>query len=227
MTALLLILLVLLVFVNGFFVAAEFALVRSRRSQMEKLVEQGSRGAELALRAIDRIDEYLSAAQVGITMASIGLGFLGEPAIAKLVEPIFGGVLGHGFAVAISVTIAYTIVTSAHVIVGEQAPKMLAITRAGACAQVVARPLRVVSGRFPPGDLGPERLVQLRVKRILRIEVESDLEAADRRGAAVLIGRGALRGARPERGRHARGRVPPARAGGPPGDDADSRRWSR
>ena len=129
---------------------------------MEKLAEQGSRGAVTALRAIDRIDEYLSAAQVGITMASIGLGFLGEPAIAELLEPIFGGVLGHGFAVAISVTIAYTIVTAAHVIVGEQAPKMLAITRPGGGARVVGDPVRVVSGRFPPGDLGPERFGQLR-----------------------------------------------------------------
>ena len=72
----------MLVFVNGFFVATEFALVRSRMSEMEKLAEEGSRGASHALQAIERIDEYLSAAQLGITMASIGLGFLGEPALA-------------------------------------------------------------------------------------------------------------------------------------------------
>ena len=123
-------------FVNGFFVAAEFALVRSRRSQMEKLAEEGSRGAATALKAIDRIDEYLSAAQVGITMTSIGLGFLGEPAIAELLEPVFGGVVSHGIAVAISVAIAYAIVTAAHVIVGEQAPKMMAITRPERVLQV-------------------------------------------------------------------------------------------
>src|SRR5919199_2656692 len=113
MTALLLIAVIVLVFVNGFFVAAEFALVRSRRSRLEELAE-GSKSATLALQELDRIDEYLSAAQVGITMASIGLGFLGEPAIAQLVEPVFGG-LSHGIAVAISVAIAYVLVTGLHV----------------------------------------------------------------------------------------------------------------
>src|SRR5919199_5407497 len=100
MTALLLIAVIVLVFVNGFFVAAEFALVRSRRSRLEELAE-GSKSATLALQELDRIDEYLSAAQVGITMASIGLGFLGEPAIAELLEPALGG-FSHGVAVALS-----------------------------------------------------------------------------------------------------------------------------
>src|SRR5881628_3051823 len=99
MSGLLLIPLVILVFANGFFVAFEFALVRSRRSQLEQLAEEGSRGAAQALHAVDRIDEYLSAAQVGITMASIGLGFLGEPAIAELLRPALGGIMGHGLAV--------------------------------------------------------------------------------------------------------------------------------
>ena len=103
MTVFLLFLLVLLVFVNGFFVAAEFALVRSRRSEMEKLAEEGRGARTRRFTQIDRIDEYLSAAQVGITMASIGLGFLGEPAIASLLEPVFGGIVSHGVAVAISV----------------------------------------------------------------------------------------------------------------------------
>ena len=75
------------------------------------------------LEELDQIDEYLSACQLGITMASIGIGFLGEPAVAKLIEPIFGG-LSHGAAVAISVAIAYTLVTTLHVTVGEQAPKL-------------------------------------------------------------------------------------------------------
>ena len=89
-------------------------------------------------------------------MASIGLGFLGEPAIAELLEPVFGGVLSHGVAVAISVAIAYAIVTAAHVIVGEQAPKMMAITRAERVLRWTARPVRVVPRRLPPGDLGAQ-----------------------------------------------------------------------
>ena len=126
---------------NGFFVAAEFALVRGRRTRMEEAAKEGSRSAKLALHQMDHIDQYLSAAQVGITMASIGLGFLGEPAVATLLEPVLGGVMGHGASVAISVAIAYAIVTSAHVIVGEQAPKMTAITHAERIARWCARPL--------------------------------------------------------------------------------------
>src|SRR5215216_708040 len=111
MRVLLLVLLLLLVAINGLFVAAEFALVRARRSRLEKLAEEGARGAGQAIAQIDRIDEYLSACQVGITMASIGIGFLGEPSLAKLLEPIFGG-LSHGVAVGLSVTIAFTLVTA-------------------------------------------------------------------------------------------------------------------
>src|SRR3954452_16108776 len=98
MTALLLVLLLVLIAINGVFVAAEFALVRSRRSKLEQLASDGARGASGVLEALDRIDEYLSACQLGITMASIGIGFLGEPAVAKLIEPAFGS-LSHGVAV--------------------------------------------------------------------------------------------------------------------------------
>src|SRR5919112_5704263 len=97
-----------LVAANGFFVAAEFALVRARESRMEQLRDEGKRGAALALHQIDRIDEYLSACQLGITMASIGIGFMGEPAIASLIEDPLGGVLSHGVAVAIAIPIAFT-----------------------------------------------------------------------------------------------------------------------
>jgi magnesium and cobalt exporter, CNNM family len=141
MSALLLILLFLLIALNGVFVAAEFALVRSRRSKHEQLAAEGSRQATAVLEELDRIDEYLSACQLGITMASIGIGFLGEPAVAKLLEPIFGG-LSHGAAVAVSVAIAYTLVTALHVTVGEQAPKLFAISRPERTARFLASPLR-------------------------------------------------------------------------------------
>jgi CBS domain containing-hemolysin-like protein len=137
----LLLVLALLIAINGIFVAAEFALVRARRSRVEQLVTEGARGAPAALEQMDRIDEYLSACQVGITMASIGIGFLGEPAIARLIEPIFGG-FSHGVAVAISVAIAFTIVTALHISVGEQVPKMLAISRPERSARVLSAPLR-------------------------------------------------------------------------------------
>src|SRR6478672_2754541 len=141
MTAVYLVLLFFLIAVNGVFVAAEFALVRSRRSRIEQLATEGARGASTVLEELDRIDEYLSACQLGITMASIGIGFLGEPAVAKLIEPVFGS-LSHGVAVGISVGIAYALVTAVHVTIGEQAPKLFAISRPETSARFLAAPLR-------------------------------------------------------------------------------------
>jgi CBS domain containing-hemolysin-like protein len=153
MSALLLVLLFVLIALNGFFVAAEFALVRSRRGKIEQLAEEGNRNASRVLGQLREVDEYLSAAQVGITMASIGIGFLGEPAVAKLIEPLFGSV-SHGVAVGISVAIAFTLVTALHISIGEQVPKLLAISRAERTALRVSRPLswfRVATAPFTLG----------------------------------------------------------------------------
>lgn len=138
MTALALVALLVLVMINGVFVAAEFALVRTRRGKIEQLAGEGSKRAGLVIRQLDRIDEYLSACQLGITMASIGIGFLGEPALATLVEPIFGG-LSHGVATALSFAIAFTIATALHITYGEQVPKIMAITRPEPTARFLAR----------------------------------------------------------------------------------------
>jgi CBS domain containing-hemolysin-like protein len=140
MSVLLLVLLALLIAINGFFVAAEFALVRSRRGKLEQAVEEGEAGAEAVVEQLDRIDESLSACQIGITMASIGIGFLGEPSLAKLLEPLFGG-LSHGAATALALAIAFTFVTSLHISIGEQVPKMMAIANAEKTARRVSRPL--------------------------------------------------------------------------------------
>jgi len=140
MSVLLLVLLLVLVAVNGFFVAAEFSLVRTRRGKIEQLADEGESGADAVVKQLDRIDESLSACQVGITMASIGIGFLGEPSLANLFEPVFGG-LSHGAAVGISVAIAFALVTAIHISIGEQVPKMLAISHAERTARRVAHPL--------------------------------------------------------------------------------------
>jgi CBS domain containing-hemolysin-like protein len=140
MTALLLVLLLLLIAINGFFVAAEFALVRSRRGKIEQAAEEGEAGAEAVVEQLDRIDESLSACQIGITAASIGIGFLGEPSLAKLLEPVFGG-LSHGAAAALSLALAFAFVTAIHISIGEQVPKMLAIANAEKTARRVSRPL--------------------------------------------------------------------------------------
>jgi len=140
-SAFLLIAVAALVAANGFFVAAEFALVRSRRARVEALASAQVAGAALALRQLSRIDEYLAACQLGITMASLGIGFLGEPAIARLLEEPLGNVVSHAAAVAISITVAYLIVTGAHITVGEQVPKIYAITDAEGTVRFVATPL--------------------------------------------------------------------------------------
>ena len=139
-----------LVALNGFFVAAEFALVRARESRVEQMRDEGKRGAALALVQIDRIDEYLSACQLGITMASIAIGFMGEPAIASLLEEPLGEVASHGVASAIAIAIAYVLVTSAHITVGEQVPKIYAITHAEGTARVTAGGLQLFRVAFKP-----------------------------------------------------------------------------
>src|SRR4051794_34165340 len=96
MTALLLVLTALLIALNAFFVMGEYALVRSRRSRLEAMRDEGLRGAELALHEVDEIGDYISTVQVGITMTSIGIGAVGEPVLAEAFEPIFGSGSARG-----------------------------------------------------------------------------------------------------------------------------------
>jgi len=139
-----------LVFLNAFFVLVEYSLVRARHSRMELAAEQGQRGAKLALRQLEHINEYISTCQVGSTMASIGIGALGEPALAHLFERAFGTTGAHALAVAIAVVIAYLMVTGAQITVGEMVPKLYAIDRAEGVARVLARPLQFFRVLFHP-----------------------------------------------------------------------------
>jgi CBS domain containing-hemolysin-like protein len=139
-----------LILVNAFFVIAEYSLVRSRKSRLQEMAEEGKRGARLALVELDEISDYISACQVGITMASIGIGALGEPAIAHTFEPLFGGPIGHSAAVVVSVVIGYLLITIAQSIVGEIAPKLYTIQHAEELARRVARPLRMSRIVFHP-----------------------------------------------------------------------------
>jgi CBS domain containing-hemolysin-like protein len=108
--------------------------VRARRSRLEQVAE-GDRQARLALREIEDISEYLSACQLGVTFSSVGIGFLGEPAIADLIHPWLGGALSHRLALVISLTIAYVLTTALHITIGEQVRKLFAISRAEAMAE--------------------------------------------------------------------------------------------
>jgi CBS domain containing-hemolysin-like protein len=140
----------LLVLVNAFFVIAEYALVRSSRPRLEALVEEGARGARLALSQFEQIGDYISACQVGVTMSSIAIGALGEPAIAHLLEPVFGPVIGHTAAVVIAVIVAYLLITVTQTIAGEIVPKLYAIQHAEGVARRIARPLQFFRTLFNP-----------------------------------------------------------------------------
>jgi len=139
-----------LVAANAFFVAAEFSLVRARDGKLEAMEEEGVRGAKLAGLQLERIDEYLSACQLGITMASLGIGFMGEPALGSLLEKAFGDTLSHGATLAISLAIAYLITTALHITFGEQVPKIYAITHAEGTARRTARLLEAFRVTFKP-----------------------------------------------------------------------------
>ncbi|HEU4429239.1 MAG TPA: hemolysin family protein [Myxococcota bacterium] len=132
-----------LILLNAYFVATEFSLVAVRRSQVQIWVSEGRPGAAAAARAIDRLDDAIAATQLGITLASIGLGFLGEPALARLLQPVVAafGAESRAAAHAGAVAVAFALVTFLHVVVGELAPKALALDRPGRVALFCARPL--------------------------------------------------------------------------------------
>jgi CBS domain containing-hemolysin-like protein len=149
-TALLLIAVLVLVLLNGFFVAAEFALVRVRRSRMEEEAENGAKGAGTVIRQLDDLSRYLAACQLGITLTSLGIGFLGEPAVASIFEDALGESLPHGVTLAISFALAYIITTALHITIGEQVPKIYSINKAEATARRIARPLDLFTKIFHP-----------------------------------------------------------------------------
>ena len=140
-TALKLVAVVILVAANGFFVASEFSLVGVRRSRIEALAAAGSRSAKRVLRLIDNLNAYISATQLGITLASLGLGWLGEPAIAHLLEGPLSGRVSEGALHAISFGVAFAIITFLHIVFGELAPKTMALERTERVALAIGWPM--------------------------------------------------------------------------------------
>jgi CBS domain containing-hemolysin-like protein len=192
---LLLLAVALLVALNGFFVAAEFALVRSRRSKLEQMEEEGDRKAGRVLRQMDDMNAYLAACQLGITLASIAIGFLGEPAIAQLLESIFGDSIPHSLSLVISITLAYLITTAAHITVGEQVPKIHAIVRPEAVARRVAGPLHFFYIVFRPG-VSSLNSVSNGILRAVGVNPQAELkEASSAEDLKLLIAQSAHGGA--------------------------------
>ncbi len=136
----------LLVLLNGFFVASEFALVTIRRTRVEQIVGEGRPGGRSLQDAVDHLDSYIAACQLGITIASLALGWIGEPALAGLIEPAFGTVGAH----AVGVAVAFAVITALHVIAGELAPKGIALQYPEGVSLVVVAPLRAFRAIFRP-----------------------------------------------------------------------------
>jgi putative hemolysin len=166
-----------LVFANGLFVAAEFSIVTVRKTRIDQLIAEGHRGARAVRRAVSAPDRYIAATQLGITMASLGLGWMAEPAIATLIEPTFG-FLPARLAVAtthsISVAIAFLIITALELVFGELTPKWIALERSEATAMWLVGPLEIFMRIFSPFI----RLVHVTAQTVIKM---LGMHGADRR----------------------------------------------
>lgn len=142
----------ILLFVNAFFVAAEYSFIRVRSTQLDELAEQGSARAKAAKRIVGSLDAYISATQIGVTLASLGLGLVGEPAVGRLLDPLFAPLDGLSPAIGriVSFIVAFGVVTYLTVVVGELAPKYLALERTIGLALWSAYPLDLFARVMTP-----------------------------------------------------------------------------
>ncbi len=142
-----------LLFSNGFFVAAEFAMVKVRKTKIEQLVKEGNYNAKIALEAIKDLDKFIAAVQLGVTISSIGLGWVGESTLARLIEPLFVFLPGVSQTIAthtVSASIAFALITFLHVVLGELIPKSIALEYTEKTALIIARPMQVITFIFNP-----------------------------------------------------------------------------
>lgn len=142
-----------LLFSNGFFVASEFAMVKVRKTRIEQLVNEGDFNAKIAMEALKDLDKFIAAVQLGVTISSIGLGWVGESTLAKIIEPIFVFLPNTGQAIAthtVSASIAFGLITFFHVVIGELIPKSIALEYTEKTALWVARPMHILTIIFSP-----------------------------------------------------------------------------
>jgi CBS domain containing-hemolysin-like protein len=169
-----------LVSLNGFFVVAEFALVKIRDSQIKTLTDEGVRQAAFVKQIKDNLNAYLSACQVGITAASLGLGWLGEPFLARMLQPFFAlaGIESVPVITSISFALAFSAITFLHIVLGEQAPKILAIRKSMAAALFVSAPLRWFYAIFKPAIGFLNAASNWVLRRVIRVEPIAEGELA-------------------------------------------------
>lgn len=142
-----------LLFSNGFFVAAEFAMVKVRKTRIEQLVNEGNFNAKIALEAIKDLDKFIAAVQLGVTISSLGLGWVGESTVARIIEPIFAYLPSVSQSIAthtVSGSIAFALITFMHVVIGELIPKSIALEYPEQTSLIIARPMHAISFIFTP-----------------------------------------------------------------------------
>ena len=182
MSITLLIVTILLLIANGFFVGAEFALVAARRSKIEGLAEEGSTAARLALRSLQELSVMLAGAQLGITMASLGLGAVAEPLVAHALEgPILAVGLPEAAVHTVALVVALTIVVFFHMVIGEMAPKNIVIAEPDRSALVLAIPFRIYATIFKPFIVFLNWLANLFV-RLFGVEPVDEIQSAHTSG---------------------------------------------
>src|SRR5216117_1464300 len=169
-----------LVALNAFFVVAEFALVKIRDSQLNTLAAEGIKRAALVKQIKNNLNAYLSACQVGITAASLGLGWLGEPFLARMLQPFFAlaGIGSVPVIKSISFALAFSAITFLHIVLGEQAPKILAIRKAMAAALFVSTPLRWFYAIFKPAISFLNAASNWVLSHVLHVELIAEGELA-------------------------------------------------
>lgn len=167
-----------LVLLNAFFVGSEFAIVKVRSTQLEPLIDEGDARAKLSGEIISNLDAYLSACQLGVTLSSLALGWLGEPFLARMVTPLFAlaGIQSAAVIHTISFALAFSAITVAHIVLGEQAPKIIAIRQALGVTLWVARPLRWFYMAFRPAIAFLNFATNFVLHRVFRIKAATTHE---------------------------------------------------
>jgi CBS domain containing-hemolysin-like protein len=169
-----------LVALNGFFVACEFAIVKVRGSQLEQLIEEGNARAKLVKHVRGHLDAYLSATQLGITLASLALGWLGEQFLEQMLEPVFvlANVRSHAFVTSVSVTIAFIGITFLHIVFGELGPKYTAISNPLGVVLRLVRPLGIFYKIFTPAIWALQKSSNFVLHTLLRLKPVPKTELA-------------------------------------------------
>jgi CBS domain containing-hemolysin-like protein len=173
-----LLLTVVLLALNAFFVGAEFALISARRTRIEPLVAEGSRAARTTLRAMERVSLVMAAAQLGITACSLGLGAIGEPAVAHLIEPVFEALrVPEAFLHPVAFALALCVVVALHVVLGEMVPKNIALAGPERAALLLGPPMMLVVGLLRPVVVLLNAVANA-ILRLLRVEPRDEVASS-------------------------------------------------